>query len=350
MKILIIGDFSSSGHFLAHGFNKLGIETKHVAYQNGWRENPIEVNLTSKHKGLIGRLDNYITPFTTKDLTGHDAVIFVDNYAFPRTFGINSRITRLIQQNNNKSYYWVMGCDSNFRKWGRVNNFELCNPCLMYDQKSLKCICEKDEMSDSVFLSGIDTIIPSTYEYYQAHKDNPKTSLMIQIPVLNNEPIVPFDNGIIKMFHGLNRYGFKGTHIVEKVFNEMSDKYPSDVSFLIKGKMPFREYTKLLSQQHVIVDQIFNQCMGMNSLLTLAQGRILVAGSPGASCDIYGIPLPPMFITEPSVVSLRRTLENVIANKNSFNDYQEQSIQYVKDYHAPEVVAKKFLKVLGWEN
>jgi hypothetical protein len=347
MKVLIVGDFSSSGHFLARGFKTLGINVTHIAYQNGWRENLIEINLTSPHKGIIGRLDNYIRPFRLSNLKGYDAVVFLDYFPFPRTFGINSIITKQIQDNNKASFFWVMGCDSKFREWGRNDNFDMCNPCLMYDQKSLTCRHENEGNIEAEFLKGIDKILPATYEYYQAHKDDPKVGQMIQVPVYSSEPLKPYKGEGIRIFHGLNRYGFKGTHIVESVFSDMEKKYVN-VQFLIKGKMPFTDYVKLMAEQNIIVDQLFNKCLGMNSLLTLAQGKLLIAGDPSPSCDFMNVPVPPMVISEPSIVGLKRSLEYAMQNAEKLYEYQEEGLEYIKKYHAPEVVARKFVDVFGW--
>ncbi|MBI2274146.1 MAG: hypothetical protein HYU70_10150 [Bacteroidetes bacterium] len=343
MRVLIIGDFSGSGNFLAEGFTSLGVDVTHIAYQNAWRENPIQINLTSKYKGVLGRIDNYVKPFTLNNIKGYDAVVFVNNFSFPRTFGISAMMSKRIQDNNKASYYWVMGCDSNLRKWGRTQNFELCNACLMYDQKSVVCVHENDESAENEFLKGIDKIIPSTYEYYMAHKNNPKVDKLIQIPVSNKNPIVEYSGGPVNFFHGLNRYGFKGTFVVEKAFSLVQDKYVGKANFLIKGKMPYAEYTSLLAKQDVIVDQIFNQCLGVNSLLALAQGKVLVAGNPLASCELYGYPMPPMIVTEPSVAGVKRSIEAVMDNVHNFKQIQESGIEYVKKYHTPEIVARKFL-------
>jgi hypothetical protein len=350
-SVLIVGDFSSAGSFLASGFESLGIKVTHIAYQNGWRENPIQINLTSEHKGIVGKIHNYIKPFTLSNLKGHDAVIFLDYFPFPRTFGINAKFTKLIQENNKVSYFWVMGCDSRMRRWGEINNFELCNSCLIYDQKSLTCICEKDKLEEDKFLEGIDTIIPACFEYSEAHKDNDKLGEIIQLPVFLPEYPNGFykvSNQKINICHGLNGYGFKGTHIVNKVFNDLAEKYSDKIDFLIKGKLNFADYNKLLDLQDVVVDQMFNQSMGINALLTLAKGKILVSGNPSPACNALKIPLPPIVSVEPSILGLRRGIEYLIENYNSLNVLREEGREYVRKFHAPEVVASKFLQVFGW--
>jgi glycosyltransferase involved in cell wall biosynthesis len=346
MKILLVGDFSSAGHFLQKGFRYLGVESTHVAYQNGWRENPIEVNLTSKHKGVIGKIDNYIKPFTLSNLKGFDHVIFLDYFPFPRTFGINSKITRKIQDQNKSSVLWVMGCDSKMYQWGLETGSSLCKSCLQFDQKREICICSSDSTLEDLFLEGISKIIPACFEYHQAHKNDLKISKMIQLPV----PLLPaIKNKIglkLNFFHGLNRYGFKGTSIVESVFSDLNFKYENKANFLIKGKMTFNEYSSLLIKQDAVVDQLHNKSLGINSLLTLSNGKVLIAGDPLPSCNLINAPRPPMLYVDPSVDSLKERIEYALNDSSIFDSFYEEGRDYIVKYHSPEVVASKFLNLL----
>jgi hypothetical protein len=347
MKILIIGDFSSAGHFLQKGFNSLGVKSTHIAYQNGWRENPIEINLTSKYQGIIGKIDNYIKPFKLYNLKGFDQVIFLDYFPFPRTFGINSNITKRIQEQNKSSVLWVMGCDSKMYQWGSNSGSSLCKSCLQFDQKSEICSCSKDVNSEKLFLQGISKIIPACFEYHEAHKGDYRINEMIQLPV----PLIPQNkrkvNLKLNFFHGLNRYGFKGTSIVETVFDELKRKYKVKANFLIKGKMKFDEYNSLLLNQDVVVDQLYNKSLGINSLLTLSKGKILIAGDPKPSCDLINAPRPPMLHVEPSVNSLRESMEYALNDFSIFDSFFEEGREYIAKYHSPEVVASKFLNLLN---
>jgi hypothetical protein len=347
MKILIIGDFSSAGHFLQMGFNALGVKSTHIAYQNGWRENPIEINLTSKYKGLIGKIDSYLKPFQLSNLKGFDQVIFLDYFPFPRTFGINSIITKRIQDQNKSSVLWVMGCDSKMYQWGSNSGSNLCKSCLKFDQKSEICSCSNDVNAEKLFLAGISKIVPACYEYDQAHKGDKRINEMIQLPV----PILPQKkrrhNSKIKFFHGLNRYGFKGTSIVETVFDELNTHFNDKAEFLIKGKMKFEEYNSLLLNQDVVVDQLYNKGLGINSLLTLSKGKILIAGDPKPSCDLINAPRPPMLYVDPTVNSLRESIEYALNDFSIFDSFFEEGREYIAKYHSPEVVASKFLNLLN---
>jgi hypothetical protein len=350
MRVLIVGDFSSAGDFLRQGFEQVGVEVTHVAYQNGWRKNPLQINLTSKYSGLIGRIHNYVKPFELRKLKGFDAVIFLDYFPFPRTFGINTFMTKMLQDNNKKSYLWVTGCDSRMREWGKVNNRLLCDPCLKYDLKSSSCFCEKNKSDENNFLEGIEKIIPACFEYYQAHSDNRKLTHMVQLPVVAEERFVSSPNREfpIKFFHGLNRYGFKGTFMVEEMFALKQEQYKEKAEFLIKGKMPFNEYTTLIQKQHVVVDQLFNRSMGINSLLSLAKGKILIAGDPAEACKLISAPLPPMVKLGNKLHNLESAIDFVVNEYQSiYNEYAEQGWNYVKEFHSPKLVANKFLKIFS---
>ena len=48
MKILLLGDFSSSMRFLKKGLEENGCKVDHFALQNGWRNNPVSNQLNSK--------------------------------------------------------------------------------------------------------------------------------------------------------------------------------------------------------------------------------------------------------------------------------------------------------------
>jgi hypothetical protein len=249
----------------------------------------------------------------------------------------------MIQDENKTSYLWVMGCDSKMREWGKVNNFELCNSCLKFDQMSVSCICEKDQILENNFLKGISKIVPACYEYYEAHKNDDKITNIIQLPIFCNSNIVKKKNSRIKFLHGLNRYGFKGTNIVENAFNQLKHIYRKSAEFEINGKMNFKDYNSLLSNQDVIIDQVYNKSLGINSLLTLSQGKILLAGNPISACKMIGAPLPPMIIIDSNVESLKNAIIDCIENFEKYESKAQFGRDYVKTFHSPKIIAAKFL-------
>lgn len=348
MKLLMVGELASAGFFLAKGFNALGIEVHHLAHSHSWRKDPVASNLSSSSRFRIVRgLHRYINPLLLDNISGYDAVLFLDYWPFQSTRMVNKITTRKIQENNGPSYFWSLGCDSKVREWSKLNNFTICNSCLLHDQKSTVCQTEKNAKDEEIFLSGIKNIIPSCYEYYEGHKTNSKTTTPIQMAISCEQHNALSSGNKIKFLHGLNRFGFKGTQIVENVFRSMG-LARKEAEFLISDRLPLTEWIHLLLNQDVVVDQLYNKSLGMNSLFILGSGKLLIAGDVSPAASIFNIPKPPMISTEPSIEGLTRAINSVLDNYQSIKNYRENAIQYVKDYHSPLVVAEKFIKVFGW--
>ena len=205
----------------------------------------------------------------------------------------------------------------------------------------------KNAKFQDAILSGVTGIIPNAFEYHEAHKNNKKVTEPIQMP-MECEPLKNnFPKNSFKILHGLNRYGFKGTQIVENVFSALNDgRYPG-AEFKISGQQTLDNWLGLLNEHHVIVDQLYNKSLGMNSLYILGSGRILVAGDVAPASALFGIPKPPMISTEPSIEGLTRALSSILESGETLKHYQEESIQYVKDHHSPKLVAQKFINIFG---
>lgn len=350
MKILMLGELASVGVMLAKGFNYLGIDVDHFAHPHSWRKDSGFISLSSASRSRVVRgTYRYLNPLFLKSKLKHkyDAVLFIDYKPFQTTDAINRYVVQEIQKNNGPSFLYLLGCDAKVRQWNRINSFAICNSCLLYDQKSFVCNQEKYAEEQDAFLSGITGIIPGAFEYHEAHKNNEKITAAVQMP-MECEPLV---NSIpakrFKILHGLNRYGFKGTQVVENVFSSLNDgRYPN-AEFKISDKQTLDAWLSLLKENHVIVDQLYNTSLGMNSLFILGSGKILVAGDVARACALFGIPKPPMIGTEPSIEGLTRALSGILESGESLNHLPEESIQYVKDYHSPKLVAQKFMNIFG---
>jgi hypothetical protein len=346
----MLGELASVGVMLAKGFTALGIDVDHFAHQHSWRRDSGFVSLTSPSRSRLARgLYRYLNPLLLRNKfkDKYDIVLFIDYKPFQTTDAINRYVVRQIQENNGPSFLYLLGCDAKVREWNKINAFTICNSCLMYDQKSFTCNQERYADEQDSFLSGLTGIVAGAFEYHEAHKYDKKICSPVQMPM----ECEPFENNIptsaLKVLHGLNRYGFKGTQIVEHVFSLLDDgRYPGS-SFKISDRQTLDNWLSLLKENHVIVDQLHNTSLGMNSLSILGSGRILVAGDVSRAATLFGTPKPPMIASEPSIEGLTRALTDMFESSESLKHYPEQGIQYIKDHHSVELVAQKFLKVFG---
>ena len=350
MRILMLGELASTGYFLAKGFTSLGIDVDHFAHQHSWRKDTGFDSLTSFSRYRVVRgIYRYINPLFLKNKlqNKYDVVLLIDYKPFQTTNAINQHVIKAIQDNNGPTFIWSLGCDAKVRHWNSVNNFTICNSCLLYDQKSFVCGQEKDAEYQDAILSGVTGIIPSAFEYHEPHKNNKKITEPVQMAMECEPSKISFPRKDFKILHGLNRYGFKGTQIVENVFSSLNDgRYPG-AEFKISGRQTLDNWIGLLNENDVIIDQLFNKSLGMNSLYILGSGRILVAGDVAPASALFGIPKPPMISSEPSVEGLTRALESIFDSGESLKHYPEESIQYVKDHHSPKLIAQKFINIFG---
>ena len=348
MKILIVGELASVGFYLAQGFLELGVEVTHIAHAHSIRkdEAQLQFNLTSQSNYKVVRvLHRYFNPLFLDELNGFNFVIYIDLLPFNSTEAINLRVLRKLKRNNGPIFFWSLGCDSKVREWQRKNNFTKCNLCLLYDQKSTVCKCDSKAKYEESFMKEITKIIPGAKEYYNAHRTSEKMTDAIQMPMKSVENISVGIGNEIQFLHGLNRYGFKGTPIIEYVFDRLS-KEKANASFVItKMKLNLNDWKSLLSESDVIVDQLFNMSLGMNSLYSLAHGKLLVAGA--VDNKIFEIPDPPMVSSEGSIEGLTRSLVHVIDNYDQLKYLKEEAILYIERHHSPLAVAKKFIKVMS---
>mgnify|MGYP004178868833 FL=1 len=346
----MLGELASIGVMLAKGFTSLGIDVDHFAHRHSWRKDEGFNSLTSnsRYRAVRG-LYRYMNPLflKTKLQKKYDIVLLVDFKPFQTTDAINQHVIKSIQDNNGPTYIWSLGCDSKVRDWSRGNNFTICNSCLLYDQKSFVCGEEKLAEYQDAILSGVTGIIPAAFEYHESHKNNKKITEPVQMAIECEPFKIRVPKKDFKILHGCTRYGFKGTQIVENVFSSLNDgRYPG-AEFKISGQQTLDNWIRLLDEHHVIVDQLYNKSLGMNALQILGSGRILVAGDVTPSSALFGIPKPPMISSEPSVEGLTRALSRIFMSGEFLKYYPEESIQYVKDHHSPNLVAQKFIKIFG---
>jgi hypothetical protein len=150
-------------------------------------------------------------------------------------------------------------------------------------------------------------------------------------------------NGKIRIFHGINRKGFKGSQLIESALNEIQKKYPDKVEIIIKGHIPFLEYYQFLKTVNIVVDQVYGFELGMNALISMANGRIVFAGYdlPGNN-ELLSIPIERFNGNKETLVA---KLEQYIEKPYLLEVKGWASREYVEKYHNYITVAGKFIEV-----
>jgi glycosyltransferase involved in cell wall biosynthesis len=197
--------------------------------------------------------------------------------------------------------------------------------------------------------NGVDGIIPVMYEYEVAYRNHPKYLSTIPLSIATDK--IRYTPNIVKdkivVFHGLNRYGFKGTKIVEEAFETLSSRYPDDLELIIDGNLPLDEYLELISRVNIIIDQVFSYSCGMNALYSLAMGKVVFGGAEPDSLESLNIDSSPVVNIKPEAEDIVKKVEYFLQNREKIEKLGYKSRRFVERYHDSEVVARQYLDI--WE-
>ena len=350
MKILLVGEFSGLHQNLKYGLQELGCDVTVAAYMDGFKKIPADINLDSNRKGLFRLIEKFCKPIINlRKLGGYDVVQFISANYFWDRFKYNEFIYKKLIRNNAKSFFLAAGCDSFFWKYGperlKYSPFE---ETLKYDYKSEKSFHQKQSRLkwNEWIANRVDGIIPIMYEYQQAYSHVENIRQCIPLPI-NADKIPYTDNipsGKIKIFHGLNRYGFKGTRYVEEAFDILKKKYPNDLELVIRGNMPLHEYLNVMSDSNVVIDQVLSHSCGMNGLFALAMGKVVLGGAEPESFVALDVKPSPVINLKPDTKHIVSTIENLLERRSEIQDLGRKSRLYVEDIHNHIKIADKYIK------
>jgi len=121
------------------------------------------------------------------------------------------------------------------------------------------------------------------------------------------------------------------------------EKYPNDVELIIVEKLPIDEYLKKLYNANIVIDQIFADTLGMNSLFTMATGRVVFSNY---KAHYYNKNIPAISI-DYKVNDILNKLEFFLENKHNIPEIGHKSRLYVEENHNYIKISNEFVQVWG---
>lgn len=352
MKVLLLGDFSSFHKFLKDGLLKSkDVEVTLVSNGDGFKKIggadltfPIE-----KGKGLFSKAAYYFRYLRfINTFKGYD-VVQIMNPSFT-SYVIGKKVIDTLKKNNKKLFLIGAGIDYGLvsaYKEGRFDYsvFDLVPECMeRYDETKLLGKVNADY--ERYIANSANAIIPMLYEYSLGYKSNNVTKV---IPVAINVESFEYSPNIVGkrvvFFHGLNDERKKGTFFIREALSKISNDYPEDVEVYIDGHMPFSDYVKVLSKANVVIDQCTSYGYGINACISMAQGKVVMAGARPETLKAFGIDKCPIVDIRPDVNYIYKQLEYIIKNKNRIPEWGGQSRKYVETVHDMNKVAEEYIKV-----
>lgn len=349
MKVLLLGEFSGLYKNLKEGLEELGHEAVTASAGDGFKKIPADIDFSSSAPGVLGKIHRKINPlFCVNDLKGYDVVQLVNPFIFYHRFFPNKYFYDRIIGQNDKFFISAAGDDAYFWRYGRkALRYGPFDDFLKYDFKKKTHPLELEEYFEfnKCLVDKSCGVIPIMYEYEVSYQGCDKRLKTIPIAV-NLNGVSYSDNvlsGRLVVFHGLSRYGFKGTRFVEEAFDILSRRYPNDLELIIRGHMPLGEYLELMSKANVVIDQVNSYSCGVNGIYAMAMGKVVIGGAEPESLKSHSVASSPVFNVWPSVESIVSAVEDVLERRNQIRQMGEEARNYVEVNHSHTKIAQQYI-------
>jgi len=354
MKVLLLGEYSSLHNNLKDGLVALGHDVTVAAGADGFKNIPRDIDLDSSLPSVLGSVHRRVKLFhSLPRMKNFDVVQLVNPFIFyQKGFPALSYIKKLVASND-KFFMLACGDDAYFWRFGRrALRYSPFADSLKYDLKAESFYMEGDAAFrfNRSTLNVVRGVIPVMYEYEVSYADAPNRLPTIPIPV-NIEKIKYQENQPshkLVVFHGLNRYGAKGTKYVEEAFAILEKKYPQDLELVIDGKMPLERYLRLMERTNVVIDQTNTYSLGVNGVLALAMGKVVLGGAEQESLTSLGVEASPVINIEPNAASIVAVVEGLLERRKDIASIGYQSRKFAEDVHSHVKVASMYVKT--WSN
>jgi glycosyltransferase involved in cell wall biosynthesis len=365
MKILLLGEYSNVHWTLAEGLRSLGHTVCVVSNGDFWKNYKRDISLVRDYT-KFGGLSYLLKTYTLlPKLRGYDIVQIINPMFLEITAERISPIYRYLKRHNGKIFlgaygmdaYWVEACKRKPRTF-RYSDFnigdkEITNAYTLEQAADWQGTA-KERLNDEI-AESCNGIIAGMYEYHTAYKERYGHKLTyIPMPINIGNIAVP-QNGTddkIRFFIGIqkSRSQYKGTDIMLRALMRIEQQYPDRCEILRAENVPFEEYSRMIDSCDILLDQLYGYSPGMNALLALAKGKIVVGGAEKECYNILGVKeLRPMVNVTPDEEDVYNKLEQlVLAPREEIERMKRESLLFVRKHHDHRRVAEQYIKF--WES
>lgn len=354
MKVLLVGEFSKLHNNLQHGLRELGVDVVTANFGDFFKKFHSDMKLFKIPKGKkYDFLRNEYSKYIYHKFIQYDVIQFISERQLCADYGFEKHLPVALVKNAKLSVLLLAGCNYQFSVADRILPITPCAECIKYDKKK-KYGCEhrydtKIRKLAYAMQKNVDVIVPTAYEFYLCNQDSEfKDKIVdpIDYPIIVGKEKKHHFNDKLLVYHPLNREGAKGTVMIRKAFRILQQRYGEQAEFIIKGNMPFDEYSEFMKSVDIIVDEKNGITFGMATLMAMEEGKIVVTNNyrNTIECAQYQhIKEAPAFETGTTVEQIVDNLSYVIENKKMFDKIAKQGHDFVARYHDDKVIAKRFL-------
>ena len=359
MKILLLGEYSNVHWTLAEGLRSLGHTVCVVSNGDFWKNYKRDISLVRDYT-KFGGLSYLLKTYTLlPKLRGYDIVQIINPMVLEIKAERIAPIYRYLKRHNGKIFlgaygmdaYWVEACKRKPRTF-RYSDFnigdkEITNAYTLEQAADWQGTA-KERLNDEI-AESCNGIIAGMYEYHTAYKEiygHKLTYIPVPIESYSNAGAIYDGKRKVRIFIGIQkeRSIYKGTDIILQVLERITAEFPDECEILKAENVPFELYSRMVNDCDVLIDQLYGYSPGMNALLAMSKGKIVVGGAEEECYEILGEKtLRPMVNIIPDEEHIYSQLKWIIDNKDKIATMQRESIEFVKKHHLPEKVAQEYI-------
>ena len=360
MKILLIGEYSNVHWTLAEGLRSLGHTVCVVSNGDFWKDYRRDISLVREYT-RAGGIKYLLKLYTLlPKLRGYDIVQLINPMFLEVKAERIAPIYSYLKKHNKKVFlgafgmdaYWVEACTATPYRF-RYSDFnigkqKIANSYVAEQEADWK-ETPKAHLNRHI-ACDCNGIIAGLYEYYAAYEPRHNDKLTyIPFPIPSNKEAraIYHPGRKIRFFIGIQkeRSIYKGTDIMLRALERIVSEYPNDCEMLKAESVPFEQYSRMIEDCDILLDQLYGYSPAMNALLAMSKGKIVVGGAEPECYDILGEhTLRPMVNVTPSEQDVYEKLEWLVKNKQQIATMQEQSIEFIAKHHNPSKVAGQYIK------
>ncbi|MCR4995455.1 MAG: glycosyltransferase [Bacteroidales bacterium] len=150
----------------------------------------------------------------------------------------------------------------------------------------------------------------------------------------------------IRFFIGIqrSRSAYKGTDIMLNALQRLAADYPDRMEIVKAESVPFAQYQEMMNTSHVLLDQLYSYTPGMNGLLAMAKGLILVGGGEPEHYDLLGEhDLRPIINVQPTEQDVYDQIAHrLLSGAEDVRQLQLDSLEYIRRHHDHFIVARAY--------
>ncbi len=355
MKIALIGEFSGVHAGLKAGLEDLGHDVDIYSNGDGFKKINSDRALYPNSSGLFRKLYYLIFGISRllRSISRDYDVVQIVNPHVIHTVKDSPGYYRWIIKNLSKGKgiksLAVAGCEANTQRGlsslvrspcpGCLREIDVAN-CPYTSKNYIKIMRIAEDLSEHIIPFGG----PS---YAQSYRNQKKYRQLLPFPV--DIRLIPERknkvNGKIRVLHGLNRVGFKGSNEIMKALKMVEATYPDIFEIIIVDKLPFDDYIKLLSNVNIVIDQLYGDGLGMNALYSMA-----------SSCVVFTcfdrVEIGELNLTDAPAIQLKLTSKDIcqqICELKGWSDDEYISVgrksrYFVETRSSPVEIAKQVLE------